>query len=519
MMSTVAATSQDKTLQRALDAAGDAYLSTDGSGRVFAANHAAERLFGYRREEMLGADVSELLAPGQLQAHDRALHEQIVAAGATTAPLEATVVRSDGVEVQVEFSAREAGFGSELSVHALYRDVSERARVQEELTEQVRQLTEAQALAGMGSWEWDLATNTVMGSAQLFHIFGLNDDTPAIVDTFIALRHPEDRPRAQAEIDAAALADRPLDDEARFVRPDGKVAWIAAHDDATMDADGVPVRLLGTVHDITERKLAELELVRLTITDALTGLCNRTLLDQRLEEALSVSEASGATLPLLLLDLDQFKAVNDTHGHAVGHAVLVELARRFDHGVRDGDTLARLGGDEFALVLPDTDQRDATRIAERLVDAASTPIEVDEATMVTVGASVGIAVTRRARQGIGEFRRQADRAMYAAKHGGRNRHVMFTADLEMVGASSLTVRPDEACAWADDVAELRDEIAQRKNEGSLPECVELEEFISHQSMVHHWADAQVEHGVLTARRPPEASAFWQHLQTAMTAVS
>ncbi|MEX2420742.1 MAG: diguanylate cyclase, partial [Actinomycetota bacterium] len=514
-----------KTLPEVLDAASDAYLSTDGSGRVLAANRAAESLFGYRCEEMLGADAIRLLAPGELQTRQRALHEHIVAAGATTEPVQVTLVRSDGVEVQVEFSAWVTGFDGEVSVHALYRDVSERARVHEELTEQVRRLTEAQALAGLGSWEWDLATDTVVGSAQLFDIFGLGHPTPAIVDTFIALLHPEDRPQVQAEIDAAARDGRPLDYEARFVRPDGKVVWVAAHGDATLDADGVPVRLSGTVHDITERKLAELELVRLTITDALTGLGNRTLLDQRLEEVLNTGEASCAPLSLLLLDLDRFKAVNDTHGHAAGDAVLVELARRFNRSVRDGDTLARLGGDEFALVLPGTDQRDATRIAERLVEAASTPIEIDAATTVTVGASVGIAVTRDARHGIGEFRRQADRAMYAAKHGGRSRHVMFTADLEMLGASSLTVCPDEAGAWGDYFVELRDEIAQRKSEGALPENfraptsvrrtletlvaaieqlpreqreaelalperVELEEFVSHQSMVHDWADAQ-----------------------------
>lgn len=181
--------------------------------------------------------------------------------------------------------------------------------------------------------------------------------------TFSERLHPEDREWVEAEVGAAALNDSPLSYETRIVRTDGQVRWISAHGDTTTHAHGVPVRVYGTAHDITDRKLAELELERLAVTDTLTGLANRALLDTRLEVALGGSQHTGEPVSLLLLDLDGFKPVNDTHGHPAGDAVLIELSRRLSECTRPGDTLARVGGDEFALLLPGADRSDATRIA------------------------------------------------------------------------------------------------------------------------------------------------------------
>ena len=192
------------------------------------------------------------------------------------------------------------------------------------------------------------------------------------------------------------------------------------------------------VRDITDRKQAQLELARQATTDALTGLANRAVLTDRLEHALTASAGSGEAVSLLLTDLDGFKSVNDAHGHTVGDAVLVETAQRWQESVRAGDTLARLGDDEFGLVLPHTDQQEAFRVARRLIDALAVAIEVEGVGELTLGASVGVAVSGVAPHGVGELRREADYALYAAKHRGRGQYRVFSATASVVAPDHVT---------------------------------------------------------------------------------
>lgn len=536
-----------RRLRSVLDAASDGYLCADASALVVDCNRAAETLFGHSREELIGAVLPELTAPAELHETYHAIYQQLLAGGGSQEPLELTIVRPDGIELLLSVSTWTTEFEGNPLVHALYRDVTERTRLQAELAEHARRLTEAQALARLGSWEWEVATGAIVWSPELHRIFGIEEGTSVNYATFAERLHPEDREWVEAQIDAAALNGSPLNYEARIVRTDGQVRWIAAHGDTTTDGQGVPVRVRGTAHDITDRKLAELELERLAVTDTLTGLANRTLLDTRLEAALDWYRHTGEPVSLLLLDLDGFKPVNDTHGHPAGDALLIELSRRLSECIRPGDTLARVGGDEFALLLPGADRSDATRIAQRMVDVASAPVAIDDATTVSVGASVGIAVCGTLSTGMSELRRQADHAMYTAKRSGRGRHVVYTPELAPTGTESVTVRPRDARAWADYVLELHEEIARRKDQGALPEAsrvpasvartlefllatikhlphqredatlplpdrTHLEEFVFHQSMVHDWADTLLLRGVLATRRPPRATAFWTQLQ-------
>jgi diguanylate cyclase (GGDEF)-like protein/PAS domain S-box-containing protein len=200
------------------------------------------------------------------------------------------------------------------------------------------------------------------------------------------------------------------------------------------------------VRDITDRKQAQLELARQATTDALTGLANRAVLTDRLEHALTASAGSGEAVSLLLTDLDGFKSVNDAHGHTVGDAVLVETAQRWQESVRAGDTLARLGDDEFGLVLPDTDQQEAVRVARRLIDALAVAIEVEGVGELTLGASVGVAVSGVAPHGVGELRREADYALYAAKHRGRGQYKVCSATASVAAPGHVTANTGDGGA-------------------------------------------------------------------------
>ena len=170
---------------------------------------------------------------------------------------------------------------------------------------------------------------------------------------------------------------------------------------------------VAALEDITTRRAAEHELSFQATHDALTGLPDRLLLRDRLEQGIARLDRHDATLGVLFIDLDGFKAVNDEHGHAVGDAVLVQVAARIAGAVRPGDTAARVGGDEFVVVADDVDEARSLAIADRVAGAVAGPIGVDEIE-VTLGASIGVTLAGPG-EAVDDVLNRADQAMYRAK--------------------------------------------------------------------------------------------------------
>jgi diguanylate cyclase (GGDEF)-like protein/PAS domain S-box-containing protein len=180
---------------------------------------------------------------------------------------------------------------------------------------------------------------------------------------------------------------------------------------------------------VQEGKAAEARIQRLAHYDVLTGLPNRALLEERASQALSAGARGQRPVALMFLDLDHFKAVNDSLGHRVGDAVLVELAQRLQCVVRTEDTVSRLGGDEFVLLLPDTDAEGAAAVARKVLAVAQVPFNV-EGHELTITPSAGIALAPRDGSDLEALSRAADTAMYRAKAGGRNTWRFYTAELQ-----------------------------------------------------------------------------------------
>ena len=189
-----------------------------------------------------------------------------------------------------------------------------------------------------------------------------------------------------------------------------------------------------------ERKIAEEKLARLAQFDPLTGLANRALFHDRLEHAVARVERHGGMLALLFLDLDRFKAVNDTVGHIGGDALLTQVARRIDARVRESDTVARLGGDEFAIIIEDLDEaREAARVAEDLIDIISEPFVVN-GHEIPIGVSIGIAVSPPS---MGDrLLKDADAAMYRAKGEGGSDHQFYTEEMNVQASERLMLERD-----------------------------------------------------------------------------
>ena len=170
------------------------------------------------------------------------------------------------------------------------------------------------------------------------------------------------------------------------------------------------------------------ESLELAVTDALTGLHNRRYMEVHLKSLTDAAKSSGRPLSVVVVDIDNFKTINDTHGHDAGDNVLRELARRLQRNTRGIDLACRLGGEEFVIVMPDTGMERARQVGERVRECiAGEPFQADQGVEVAVTASVGVATLSGERIAFAGMFKRADRALYAAKRGGRNRVVADAA--------------------------------------------------------------------------------------------
>lgn len=253
------------------------------------------------------------------------------------------------------------------------------------------------------------------------------------ITTFL---HPHDRPALRAI--ATVLRRRSgghLTSELRVRHRDG--AWHLLEVVVTDRLDDPSVRgLVVLARDRTERRRREAALAYRALHDPLTGLPNRTLFCDRLDHALDRAERQRAPVALLFLDLDRFKTINDTHGHAAGDALLVAVADRLRGSLRRADTLARVGGDEFAVLVEDGDPSTAHRVAAGIGDALQAALIV-EGRAVVVTASIGIAVSDPRHRRPDALLRAADQALYRAKAAGGGRAVLFHPDLLPTAAAEL----------------------------------------------------------------------------------
>ena len=251
---------------------------------------------------------------------------------------------------------------------------------------------------------------------------------------FVDITHPEDL-KLTAEFVRGLLAGTRSSNqlEKRLVRRDGSTYWAMVHAGVLRDPDGSPRYFVNQVEDITERRAARERMSHLALHDALTGLPNRVLLEDRLEHELAAARRSGQGVTVLFIDLDRFKAVNDELGHAAGDALLKVVAGRLAETVRPYDTAARLGGDEFVVVCGGLlDPEDVAPIVARIHEAITVPVEV-AGHRVEVGASIGVAhAAAEDAPSATELLRSADAAMYVAKAEGRSAVQASPAGLEDV---------------------------------------------------------------------------------------
>jgi len=304
----------------------------------------------------------------------------------------------------------------------------ERRAMQESLRESEERYALATRAANDGLWDWNLKTNKVYFSPRSKAILGYGEEEIGNGwEEFFRRVHPQDIEPLKAAIASHLEGLTPhFESEYRVLHPDRQYRWILCRGLAVRDAEGKPDRFAGSQTDITQRKQTESQLLHQAFHDALTGLPNRLLFMERLEYVLKRAKWSpDYAFAVLFLDLDRFKVVNDSLGHALGDQLLVALAHRLEACVRHRDTVARLGGDEFSILLEDIkDLSEAKHVAERIQKQLSLPFHIGGHEVFTT-ASIGIAISHDGYEQPEDLLRDADTTMYRAKALGKARYEVF----------------------------------------------------------------------------------------------
>jgi diguanylate cyclase (GGDEF)-like protein/PAS domain S-box-containing protein len=333
---------------------------------------------------------------------------------------------------------------------AIERELREAAgrREHKRAAEALRESEERYALAARaandGLWDWYLPDNTMYFSLRWKTMLGYEDhEISSSPDEWFSRVHQDDLGHMQARITAHLTGSTPhFEHEHRMWHKDGTYRWILSRGIAVQDVKGNVYRMAGSQTDITERKRAEEQLLYDAFHDTLTGLPNRAVLMERLEQAIARTTRRTTAFAVLFLDLDHFKIVNDSLGHRIGDQQLIAIARRLEACLRPGDTVARFGGDEFAVLLEDiTDISDAIRLAQKLQIDLALPLYLDGHAVCTT-ASIGIALSTTGYDRPEDILRDADIAMYRAKALGRARHEIFDAAMHTRAVARLQLETD-----------------------------------------------------------------------------
>jgi diguanylate cyclase (GGDEF)-like protein/PAS domain S-box-containing protein len=299
-----------------------------------------------------------------------------------------------------------------------------------ELLQSEQSLRQAQHIAGVGSYVFDVIHGVWSSSEVLNKLLGIDETFVCGPSKWVALIHPQERkPLSKHFINDILRKGQAFDKVFRIIRhSDQSERWVHGLGQVVCDSLGKVIEVHGTLQDITERKQMEDQVRQLAFYDSLTELPNRRLLTDRLRQCLMASDRNGYFGALMFLDMDNFKPLNDHHGHAVGDLLLMEVALRLLDCVRKTDTVARLGGDEFVVMLSELDMvretsvSQALGVAEKIRDALSQPYRLvisqnsQDIVVHHCTASIGLTVFVRFDASIEDILKQADMAMYRFRH-------------------------------------------------------------------------------------------------------
>jgi diguanylate cyclase (GGDEF)-like protein/PAS domain S-box-containing protein len=412
-----------------MDETHDDYYEVDLAGNYTFVNDAWCRSVGYTVEELIGVNYKVNTATDDIQKVYEAFN-QIYRTGQPIKALTTKFVRKDGSSGIGELSAfpMRNEKGEIIGFRGVSHDVTERVRMEEALRQSEERYRTILAEIEEGYYEVDLAGNIKFVNKSACRQFGYSEKE-LIGSNYRVYVPKEDIKGVFKAWNKVYRTGEPLKSYPfATVRKDGTQIFVENSVSPLRDKGGKIIGFRAVSRDVTQRKQFEQKLADMATHDSLTGLPNRTLLSDRLTMGLALSRRTGNRLAVLMLDLDRFKVINDTMGHAVGDQLLKAVADRLQSVTRKSDTVARLGGDEFVLVLPQVGMpADAARLAQRILDIFREPFVFD-GHQLNITTSIGIAVYPEDGKDMEILLKHADNAMYQAKQQGKDMYKFYVGD-------------------------------------------------------------------------------------------
>ncbi len=428
---------KDLSYQTLVETAHEGITMVDADDRIIFVNQRFVELMGYPAEELLGRSPNDLYftAAG---VSERVQHRQRLREGIKESR-QVMYRRKDGSPIWALVASTPIidDQGNLTHTLALITDITDRVQAEEKLRARERLFRGIFNESPAGQILSSSDRQIIAVNRAFCQMTGFSEQE-LIERGWEAITLAEDRPTTFAAFER--LWSGELDSvqiERRYRRKDGSVMWGHASVARVADEQGRAEHVIDQVQDISERKQAQQALEHQALHDALTGLPNRVLARDRIDQAILLARRQQSHVALMILDLDHFKEVNDTFGHHAGDQLLRQVGERFAAELRDTDTVARLGGDEFAIVLLSTDVQGAQLVADKLLATLERPFLI-EGQALDVGASIGIAVFPDHAESADSMLRRADIAMYVAKRS-RRAHATYAPDSDEPGDSRLAL--------------------------------------------------------------------------------
>lgn len=431
---------QMQQLMMVLDCSSEAALLVKKDGVIRFANDAAKRLFGYNSEDELLGNSVEALVPAHVRVGHGALRAEYMH-NPRPRPMggnkQLFAARKDGSEFPVEISLSPIEIDNQAFVIAGVVDITERKRVEREMQLAAmvyRAIGEAIMVAD--------ADNRIVAVNPSFTLLTGYTEQEAVGQTTKLLKSGRHTKDFYWRMWQSLERTGHWQGEIWNRRKSGEyyLEWLVIN--TVYDDNGVVLRRVAMFSDVTDQKRAEQTIWQQANFDPLTGLPNRRMFHDRLEQEIKKAHRSGLSLALLFLDLDHFKEINDTLGHGMGDLLLKEVAKRISSCARESDTVARLGGDEFTAILSEVDDFGSiARIAQDILRILADPMQLDDET-IYISVSIGITLYPEDATTVEELVKNADQAMYAAKRHGRNCYSYFTSVMQETAQARMRLIGD-----------------------------------------------------------------------------